>query len=112
MLFITIFGVAVLYGLFKSIFGYKDYELEITKEKIIFYGVKKENRKILSEVPTQEIKFTQYSFNIVKQDIFNGQEILLLNQEFADKLNKYKKGDFRKLGTVSHSIIEFTMILL
>jgi nitrate reductase NapE component len=94
MVFITIFGAAVLYGLFKSIFGYKDYELEITKEKIIFYGVKKENRKILSEVPTHEIKFTQYSFNIVKQDIFNGQEIFLLNQEFADKLNKYKKGDF------------------
>jgi len=92
--FCTIFGILVLSAVFKSIFGYKDYELEITKEKIIYFGVKKDKRKILSEIPTSEVKFTQYSFNIIKQDIFNGQEIFLLNQEFADKLEKYKKGDF------------------
>ncbi len=101
MLFITIFGAAALYGLFKSIFGYKDYELEISKEKIIFFGIKKDKKKILSEIPTNEVKFTQYSFNIVKQDIFNGQEIFLLNQEFADKLNKYKKGDFGIMEIIS-----------
>ncbi len=101
MIFFTIFGGAALYSLFKSIFGYKDYELEITKEKIFFYGVKKDKKKILSEVPTLDIKFTQYSFNIVKQDIFNGQEIFLLNQEFADKLNKYKKGDFGIMEIIS-----------
>lgn len=94
MVFCSIFGILVLFAVFKSIFGYKDYELEITKEKIIFYGVKKDKRKILSEVPTSEIKFTQYSFNIVRQDLFNGQEIFLLNEEFAAKLEKYKKGDF------------------
>ncbi|MBK6608379.1 MAG: hypothetical protein IPG24_23585 [Leptospiraceae bacterium] len=92
--FCTIFGILVLFAIFKSIFGYKDYELEITEDKIIHFGVKKDKRKILSEIPTSEVKFTQYSFNIIKQDIFNGQEIFLLNEEFAGKLEKYKKGDF------------------
>ena len=92
--FSILFGGLVLYSLFKSIFGYTNYELEISKEKIIFFGVKKDKRKIFAEVPTSEIKFTQYSFNIHRSDIFNGQEIYLLNQEFAEKLAKYKKGEF------------------
>lgn len=92
--FSSIFGALVFYAIFQLIFGYKNHELEITKERITFIGVKKNKRKILSEIPTSEIKFTQYSFNIHRSDIFNGQEIYLLNQEFADKLNKYKKGEF------------------
>lgn len=92
--FSILFGGLVLYSLFKSIFGYTNYELEISKDKITFSGVKKDKRKVFAEVPSIEIKFTQYSFNIHRSDIFNGQEIYLLNQEFAEKLGKYKKGEF------------------
>ena len=92
--FSLLIGGLVIYSLVKSIFGYTDYEFEITKDKIIFSGIKKDKKKIFTEVPVSEIKFTQYSFNIHRSDIFNGQEIYLLNQEFAEKLAKYKKGEF------------------
>lgn len=92
-IFTMIFGGAVLFGIYKYVFGYRDYELEINQQKVIFYGVKKEKRKSLSEMSIQEIKYTQYSFNMLRNDLFNGQEIYILNSEFADKIEKYKRGD-------------------
>ena len=66
-----LFGGLVLYSFLKSIFGYTNYELEVNREKIIFYGVKKDKRKIISETPVIAIKFTQYSYNMYRNDLFN-----------------------------------------
>ncbi|HMV41032.1 MAG TPA: hypothetical protein PKL30_10245 [Leptospiraceae bacterium] len=91
--FISIFGIAVLFGLYKSIFGYSEYELAIGLEKVSFFGVKKDKRKLLAEMFIKDIQYSQYTFNMLRNDLFNGQEIYILNSEFAEKIEKYKKGD-------------------
>ncbi|MBK8395150.1 MAG: hypothetical protein IPL26_07875 [Leptospiraceae bacterium] len=96
-----LFGGLVLYSFLKSIFGYTNYELEVNREKIIFYGVKKDKRKIISETPVIAIKFTQYSYNMYRNDLFNGQEILLLDQEFANRINKFRNGELGIVEIIS-----------
>lgn len=96
-----LFGGLVLYSFLKSIFGYTNYELEVNREKIIFYGVKKDKRKIISETSVIAIKFTQYSYNMYRNDLFNGQEILLLDQEFADRINKFRNGELGIVEIIS-----------
>lgn len=106
---LPIFGVSVYFS-FKSFTNPKEFEMVIDSFKVIQYGIKGSAKKIIREIPVSEIKYTQHSFNMINKDFFRGTEIVVLNEEFAKKLEDYKTGklSLSDIFSAIKSIIKIT----
>ncbi|MDX1958976.1 MAG: hypothetical protein SFU98_10405 [Leptospiraceae bacterium] len=100
-----IFGVPVLsvflFLILRSYIGYRSYELSVSTEKICLYGIRKEKKKLLKEIPMNEVYATEYGYSLGNSQSAWGKSILLVTKELSLLLKKVKLADYQGFDTLS-----------
>ena len=96
-----LFCLIIFAAMFKQIFSFKEFELDITNQEIKLYGIKNKNRKELKAMNLNEIVSTQFGYDMLNQSNQPKREIHILNQEALEIYKKIKSNNFEIMDMLS-----------
>jgi hypothetical protein len=99
--FFILFTFIIVLSIFKQMFGYKEFELEITNQELKLFGIKNKSRKQIQVMNLNEIVSTQFGYDILNQSNQSKREIHILNQEALDVYKKVKSDKFEIMDILS-----------